>query len=148
MGGGQVFKATVATLLLGSVPLVGSCASHPLSNSKTVGCSTRNAEQASVSQIAAQPEKFQGRCVAISGVMQRTFLFESVDGVYLQSSDRLNPASNGFSLGLDNLSGRVSERYRHVSVLGRVQDCETVRNCVDASTPEGEVVMVMAVRVH
>jgi hypothetical protein len=100
-------------------------------------------EEARCSRRSPQPEKFQGRCVAISGVMQRTFLFESVDGVYLQSSDRLNPASNGFRLGLDNLSGRVSERYRHVSVLGRVQDCETVRNCVDASTPEGEVVMVM-----
>ncbi len=58
------------------------------------------------------------------------YLFESVDGVYLQPPDGLNPASSGFRLGLDHFSPELNGAYRHVSILARVQDCETMRDIV------------------
>jgi len=138
-----VFRAIVVALLLTSAPVIGSAASALGTTAKPAKCSARNSERATVSQIAANPDKYQGRCVAIKAVMQREFLFENVDGVYLQPRDTLNPASSGFRIGLDNLSGHVSEFYRHVSILGRVQDCESVRNGVHNSAAENEVVMVV-----
>lgn len=121
--------------------MIADAASEPSATTKQ-NCSAQNSEAATVPQIAANPEKYQGHCVAINGVMQRQFLFENVDGVYLQPRDALNPSSNGFRVGLDNISGHFSEHYRHVSILGRVQDCESVRNCVH-SAAENEFVMVV-----
>lgn len=86
--------------------------SAPAIAAKTCCCTTRNSERATVPQIVADPEKYAGRCVVVEGVMQRMFLFESVDGVYLQARDSLDPTSSGFRLGLDNMSGRFSDRYQ------------------------------------
>jgi hypothetical protein len=78
----------------------------------------------------------------VDGTMQGMSIFESVDGVYQQSPDSLNPASSGLRMGLAGASVRYSESYRRVSILGRVQDCETVRNCVQAAAGENEIVMI------
>lgn len=121
-----------AALLLAGVPVAG----------KTAGCSRQSSERASVSQIASAPDRYRSRCVAIDGVMQGVFLFGSVDGVYLQPSDVLDPSSSGSRLGLDNLKRLRSERYQHVSIVGRVQDCETMRGFVHSTAGEDEIVMV------
>jgi hypothetical protein len=106
-------------------------------------CSARNSARATVPEIAGNPEKFTDRCVAIDGVTQGIYLFESVDGVYLQPPDRINPASSGFRLGLDHFFGKLNGEYRHVSILGRVQDCGTIRDVVLATAEEeGEVAWV------
>jgi hypothetical protein len=107
-----------------------------------VRCSAQNSELATVPSIAAEPERYLGKCVALSGVMQRFFLFESVDGVYLQPREPLNPSSSGFRLGLDHISEVFSEEYRHVAITGRVQDCEAVRGAVDASVGPNEIVLI------
>jgi hypothetical protein len=105
-------------------------------------CSTRNSERTTVAQIAADPKAYEGHCVAIDATMQGDSLFENVDGVYVQPPDSLNPASSGLRIGLAGTSLQYSESYRRVSILGSVQDCETVRNCVQASAGENEVVMI------
>lgn len=129
----EVFRLMVAALLLASAAAI---------HAKTTKCTSLNSAPTTVPQIAADPDEYVGRCVAIEGVMQRMFLFESVDGVYLQPRDGLNPASNGFRLGLDHIVGHFSERYRRVAILGRVQDCETVRSALDASAGPGDLVWV------
>jgi hypothetical protein len=95
-----------------------------------------------VAQIATNPKAYEGHCVAIDATMQGISLFENVDGVYVQPPDSLNPASSGLRIGLAGASLQYSESYRRVSILGSVQDCETVRNCVQASAGENEVVMI------
>jgi hypothetical protein len=129
----NVLRLLLAALILMSAPVVGTAAGDARENAAPARCTRQNSQEASVPQIAADPEKYVGHCVAIEGVMQRMFLFESVDGVYLQPPDPINPASGGFRLGMDNISRYFSERYRHVSVLGRVQDCESVRAAVAAA---------------
>lgn len=74
--------------------------------------------------------------------MSGSYLYEDVDGVYLQPTDSRNPSSNGAQLGLAGLNGRYSERYQHVSILGYVQDCEEVRACALASAGPDEIVFV------
>jgi hypothetical protein len=138
----NVFRMILGALLLLSTPVIGIAAASTGADTKPQKCSARNSERATVPQIAAEPEKYMGRCVTVDAVMQAAFLFDSVDGVYLQAPDRLNPASSGHRIGLDNISRHFSDRYRHVSIAGRVQDCETVRNCAAASGPEGAIIMV------
>ena len=128
----RVFRL-IATVLLNLV-------AADLSAEEPAECSARNSERATVAQIAANPDAYEGRCVAVDGTMQGSSIFESVDGVYLQPPDSLNPASSGLRIGLDN--SHYSEGYRGVSILGRVQDCETVRNCAQASAGENEIVMI------
>jgi hypothetical protein len=96
-----------------------------------VSCAAQNSEFATVPSIAAEPERYLGKCVALDGVMQRFFLFESVDGVYLQPRELLNPSSSGFRLGLDNIADVFSEQYRHVTITGRVQDCQEIRGAAE-----------------
>ena len=121
----RMFKRVIAGLLLIGAPLIASAAGEPQAAVKPSICLARNSEAATVAQIAANPQKYEGRCVAVQGVMHRMYVYESVDGVYVQPRDGLNPASNGLTLGLDNIGGRFSEQYRHVSIAGRVQDCES-----------------------
>ena len=130
------------TLIATCTPMVGNAVSNGSASAEPVRCSSRNSEKATVAQIAADPGRYQGHCVAVVGVMQWAFLFENVDGLYVQPREALNPASNGLRIGLDNISRHFGERYRYVSVLGRVQDCETVRSCVEANAAENEIVMV------
>lgn len=126
----------IATVLLSVAVADASAQEEPAE------CSARNSEPATVAQIAAKPDAYEGRCVAVDGTMRGTTLFDSVDGVYLEPTDSTNPASSGLRIGLDNVSRQDWESYRHVSVVGRVQDCETVRNCLHASAAENEFVMI------
>ncbi len=126
------YHGVAAALLLAGVSVAG----------ETPDCSPSVAEVATVPQIAANLDGYQGRCVRVVGVMRTHFLYESVDGVYLQPPDSLNPASSGFTLGLDNIRKHFSKDYRHVSIIGRVQDCETVRDAVYASAGEDQIVFV------
>jgi hypothetical protein len=120
----MMFRGIVAAVLLVSATAV---------DAKITRFTSQNSELATIPQIAADPDKYVGRCVAVAGVMHLTYLFESVDGVYLQPHDLRNPASSGFQLGLDNVRRHFSERYRHVAIVGRVQDCETVREAAHDS---------------
>jgi hypothetical protein len=126
------YCGVAAALLLAGVSVAG----------ESPECSPSVAEVATVPRIAADADGYQGRCVRIDGVMRTHYLYESVDGVYLQPPDSLNPASSGFALGLDNVAKRYSEDYRHVSVVGRVQDCGTVREAVNASVVEDQIVFI------
>ena len=105
-------------------------------------CSALVSEMATVQQIATNPKSFQGHCVMVEGVIQGNTVYDSVDGVYLRPRDILDPSSNGARLGLDNVGDRWSEEFRHASIIGRVQDCETVRECVQAATGPNEIVMI------
>jgi hypothetical protein len=80
--------------------------------------------------------------LAVDAVMRGLDLFEDVDGVYLEPTDILNPSSNGARLGLDNLDDHYTEDYQHVSIVGRVQDCEEVRACVHEAAGPDEIVMI------
>jgi hypothetical protein len=100
-----------------------------------VECNARNAQRATVPDIAQNPERYLSRCVVVDGVMHGLYLFESVDGVYLEPPDSLNPSSSGFRIGLDHLS-RFTEDYEHVSITGRVQDCEGVSAGVQSGHDE------------
>lgn len=135
------FGEIATVLLLASLP-VCTLAADPSPDDAPETCTSRNSKRATVAQIAADPDAFDGECVAVDATMQHTSLFESVDGVYVQPEDSTNPSSSGLRIGLDNIKGRYSNRYRGVSILGRVQDCETVRNCVNASAGENEIVMI------
>lgn len=126
----------LATLFLACITAVGWSAD------KVVTCTAKNSEVATVPQIAKHPENYSSRCVAVRGVMRWDSLFESVDGVYLRPTDMLNPSSSGFRLGLDHVRRYLDERYRHVSIIGRVQDCEEIRDWVHSTAGENEVVMV------
>lgn len=143
-------RPLTALLVLSALGAAQAADDEPCLDPKVSSCSIQNSEQASVPQIAAHPEKYWSHCVAIDGVMEGPFLFESVDGVYLRPRQGLDPSSSGFRLGLDNLQSHVSDdywedrrrHYQHVSIIGRVQDCETVREAVHASAAAGEIVMV------
>jgi hypothetical protein len=105
-------------------------------------CSALVSERATVQQIATNPTSFQGHCVMVEGVMQGNTVYDNVDGVYLRPKNILDPSSNGARLGLDNMGDRWSGEFRHASIIGRVQDCETVRECVQAATGPNEIVMI------
>ena len=107
-------------------------------------CTASVATRASVVQVAQQPDRFMGKCVRIDAVMNGLFLYENVDGLYLSDREGLNPSSNGARLGLDDQRpGRLADRgYRRANVVGRVQDCDTVRSAVHASVGQNEIVMV------
>jgi hypothetical protein len=128
-------RVLLTAIFVACIPEIGTSA-------KPTDCTARNAEKTTVPEIAAHPDQFQHLCVAIQGVMQRSFIYESVDGVYLRPPDILNPASSGFLLGLDNIKRHFDDRYRHVSIVGRVQDCEEVHEWVESQAEEGEIVMV------
>ena len=117
-------------------------ADDPPTADKPVQCSARNSERATVEQIATDPDKYMGRCVAVDATMQGSSLFDTVDGVYVQPTDSTNPSSSGLRIGLDHIKDHYSDRYRGVSIHGRVQDCETVRNCLYSSLGENEVAMI------
>ena len=138
----RIFRTILVSMLVNFASSVSSADSHDTANPPSTKCSAQNSERVTIPQISADPKKYEGHCVAVDGVMQWASLFENADGLYLQPRDTLNPASNGLRIGLDNVSRHFSERYRHVSILGRVQDCETVRSCVQASAADGELVMV------
>jgi hypothetical protein len=138
----RLFRAIATIGVLASMSAPGIAAADAPSEDEPAECSSRNSERATVAQIAANASAYQGRCVAVDATMRGRSLFDSVDGVYLQPTDSLNPSSSGLRIGLDNISRRNVEGYRSVSILGRVQDCETIRNCVYASLAENEVVMI------
>src|SRR5262245_14495778 len=114
-------------------------AAEPASQSALAQCSSRTSERVTVRQVATDLAKYQGHCVTIDAVMQELSLFDDVDGVYLKPKDLLDPSSNGARIGLGNLGRHASERYRHVSVWGRVGDCQAIRDCVDAAFPDAVV---------
>ena len=130
----------MATLLMACLPAI--VAADTSTEQKPEECSARNSERATVEQIATDPEKYAGHCVAVDATMQGWSLFDSVDGVYVQPADSLDPSSSGLRLGLDHIRDHYSERYRGVSIIGRVQDCETIRNCVYSSVGENEIVFI------
>jgi hypothetical protein len=104
-------------------------------------CTWAKARRATVPEIAAHPDKFEGGCWIVDGVLKAPFLFESVDGVYLAPKEFDDPTSSGFRLGVDYRKIRF-EGYRHVSILGHVDDCETLREAIYASAGENEILMV------
>src|SRR5690242_3276593 len=99
-------RAILAALLLS----VG----HAFANTESSKCTARNSVPATVPEIAANPAKFDGRCVAVNAVTDGIYFFESVDGVYLRPPERLNPASSGFRIGVENLKSPNRGTYRHV----------------------------------
>ena len=138
--GARLFRAR----FLRTVAAVFFClaAADLSAEAKTAECSASNSERATVAQIATNPGAYEGRCVAVDGTRSGTTLFDSVDGVYVMPTDPTNPASSGLRIGLDNVSRQDRESYRHVAVVGRVQDCETMRNCLYASAAENEFLMI------
>lgn len=136
----RFFRVSATVLLVACASAISAAGADSSAQKKAADCSAGNSERATVAQIAANPGAYEGHCVAVDATMQGNSLFENVDGVYLQWPDSGNPASSGLRIGLDN--AHYSESYRRVSVLGRVQDCETVRNCVYSSAGENEFVMI------
>jgi hypothetical protein len=130
-----------AALVVACLPATMLAAETSTEN-KPVKCSVHNSARATVEQIATDPDQYQGHCVAIDGTMQGSSLFDSVDGVYVQPTDSMDPSSSGLRLGLDHIDDYYSDRYRGVKIVGRVQDCETVRNCVHSSAGEDEIVFI------
>lgn len=138
----------VASLLALLAPAVGPSQERPIpgqsSEPRSTACSSATALQTTVAAVAQHPTEFIAKCVRINAVTKGSSIYENVDGVYLAPRVFLDPSSNGLRLGLDNWRKlRITEDgYRRVDVIGRVQDCETVRSMMDASVGENEIVMI------
>jgi len=108
----------------------------------SANCERRDALRVTVTQVAGNPDAYMNKCVLIDGVMYGHSLFETVDGVYVRSPDALDDTKSGLRLGVDGARARARPGYRHVTLLGRIQDCEVIRQCVEAAAGPDEVVMV------
>jgi hypothetical protein len=139
---GSEWSRALSAILLIACLSSGALAADPPSEETPETCTARNSQRATVAQIATDSDAYEGECVAVDATMHYTSLFDNVDGVYVEPPDSTNPSSSGLRIGLDNISRHSSDRYRGVSVVGRVQDCETVRNCVHSSAGENEIVMI------
>lgn len=106
-------------------------------------CTRRDAVRATVPEIARHPDEYMDKCVLVDGVRYGHSLFATVDGVYVRSPDALDHTKSGLRIGIDGDRNGQHPGYRHVSVLGRIQDCEAIRQMVQASAGPDEVVMVM-----
>lgn len=104
-------------------------------------CTRREAVRATVPQVAQHPDEYMDKCVLIDGVMHGHSMFATVDGVYLKSPDVLDDTKSGQRIGIDGRSDENRPGYQHVSVLGRIQDCDAIRAMVQASAGPDEVVM-------
>lgn len=140
-GVSQRSMVAVAALLLASSLGVASAAGAPGAGTGSSNCDARNSVPATVAEIAANPQQYKLRCVAITGVIHGIYVSDTVDGVYVQPRERGNPSSNGLTLGLDDIRGHVSDEFRHVSILGRVEDCNSLRRIV--VSPEGDILMTL-----
>jgi hypothetical protein len=105
-------------------------------STEAADCLRARAQRATVAQIATHPKDFEAKCVQVDGVMHDSSLYENVDGVYLLPRDSMNPSSNGLQIGLDNIADHRASNYQHISIVGRVQDCETIRAMSHASDGE------------
>lgn len=112
---------------------------HP---AMSADCIQRDAIRVTVPQVARHPDDYMDKCVLIDGVMYGHSLFETVAGVYVRSPDPLDDTKSGLRLGVDGARQRVRAGYRHVTLLGRIQDCEAIRQMVHAAEGPDEVVMV------
>jgi len=98
----------------------------------------------------ADPSQFAGECVSIRGLSNGRLLFTSLKDYYLAGplvggDPAANPRDR-HRLGLENpklLQSFPKGGLRHVVAVGRVQDCETVRNMVDESAGPDTIVMVL-----
>lgn len=130
------FRVGIAALLLALGLHVASAAGASASN-----CDARSSEPATVAEIVANPQAYKLRCVAITGVIHGAYVSDTVDAAYVKPRDSGNPSSNGLTLGLDEIRGHVSEKFRHVSILGRVEDCNSLRRIVVDT--EGNILMTL-----
>lgn len=121
--------------------LAGSATAAP---ARAPDCTLRNSAPTTVLAIAGNPDAWIGRCVAVRGVTAGLGLVEDVDGLYTPVRELLDPSSNGRLIGLDRARGvRTPGPYRRALVMGRVQDCETIRRIADAQQGPGELVVVL-----
>ena len=106
-------------------------------------CTARNSATATVAQIAGDPDRWAGRCVTVSGLVDGISIYEGGDGFYRLYPELVTPSSNGLRLGLDNRRVLGAARaFELATVTGRVQDCESVSDMVQASAAPGEIVFV------
>jgi hypothetical protein len=64
-----MLRMVVAALFTASGPMIGIAASGTPAKARPADCSAGHSQRATVQQIAASPEEYQGHCVAISGVL-------------------------------------------------------------------------------
>eukprot|EP01030_Chromulinospumella_sphaerica_P017399 gene17399-17228_t len=99
-------------------------------------CTPASAEKASIAGIAGAPDRWIGHCVTVRGAMADGQLIADADAYYRPPEDILDPSSNGGVLGID---GDRPTNWRMTEVTGRVQDCETTRNAVQATAGPGQI---------
>jgi hypothetical protein len=127
-----------------AVPLAWAANPEIAPPASPVKCTAVTSRLTTVREVAGSPDRFNGECVQITGVMHGPHLYDDVDGVYLGASSRFDPSSSGAEIGLSGepINRFVDNRYVHVDLVGTIGDCEQVRACVHASVPEGEIVFV------
>lgn len=104
-------------------------------------CNEGRAVSATIAEITMQPDAWQGRCVKVKGVLSGRWLHADVDAFYRMTRDALDPTTGGLLLGLDGDLERVRP-LREATVVGRVQDCETVSQILRSAADAGEIVFI------
>ena len=133
------------TPLIALAVLVAVALATPSTSNASWDCTPQRATKATVAKIAQAPRRWMGRCVTITAVRQGNWIYQNVDGLYRLEPDGLDPSSNGLKLGLDDQRDGQEwppAAFREVTVTGRVQDCETMRDAVHGSAEDSAFVMV------
>jgi len=116
------------------------CAHASPSAENAVLCNHHHATLTTVQTVAHAPSAWVGRCVEIAAVTRAWYLADNVDGFYLRPADPIAPSSNGAILGLDTSGLAASQhldfsqrQYLDADVVGRVQDCASVRQMIESN---------------
>lgn len=139
----------IARLLLSSCLLLGlsgaAVARDGPEEAEPAKCTRATAVPATIQAIMDDQEGWRGRCVRVRSISNGLLLFTSVEGYYLagplMGGDPAADPKDRERLGLDNrklLRRHPRDGLRKVTAIGRVQDCETVRDMVHAGDgPDG-----------
>lgn len=105
-------------------------------------CTAAAAVPVTIQQIMADREAWHLRCVRLTAMSDGLLLYTGVEGYYRSSSHRPSDGSHDRWIGLDNsrLLPRIpGDRFSEVTIVGRVQECETMRAIADQALGPGEI---------
>lgn len=122
-------EGTEMTMLRGSIYFLAAMAASPAyasdERASAHTCSAGVAQDTTVAAIAAQREDWLGKCVEVEGLKLGDFIYADRDALYRLPTDRLDVATNGGTLLLDNrkVIDTVVGDWQKIRVVARVRDC-------------------------
>ncbi len=103
-------------------------------------CSMDTAEAATVAAIAAEPERYRGRCVRVDGIRDGTHFYHNITAVYTRERLYGDPASSGGTIGIDSRNRGAPAQW--VRVVGWVDDCSARQQRLQTAAPANEIIML------